>query len=243
MKRTARLIGALSAVLASVVLTATPASAHPLGNFTVNRYTGILLSPDGFTVDHVIDLAEIPTAQLGDRIDDLPALAERECATSREGLTLTASGSAVPLALDDASAATQSGEGDLPIVRITCTFTGRAELEAGQVTFEDTSAPGAVGWREVTAVGDEMTLSTTDVPAESISDRLTSYPEDLLQSPLSVASATLTISPGDPQAAFPVPPAMRSLQPRPMPAGSPPRPPPWWPTEAASPPDWPCLLP
>ncbi len=203
MRLTMRLLVAIGVVAAHLVLTAAPASAHPLGNFTVNRYTGILVSPQGFTVDHVVDLAEIPTAQLGDRINDLPLLAERECTTSSRGLTLTASGSAVPLSLKDASATTQAGEGGLPVTRITCAFTAQAELEAGEVTFEDTTAPGAVGWREVTALGDEMTLSSSDVPAQSISDRLTSYPDNLLESPVSVETAALTITPGGPAGALP----------------------------------------
>ena len=119
-----RLLAALGAVVACLALTAAPASAHPLGNFTVNLYTGILVSPDGVTVDHVMDLAEIPTAQLGDRIDDLPVLADRECTTSARGLALTASGSAVALTLDEASASTRVGEGGLPTTRISCTFSG-----------------------------------------------------------------------------------------------------------------------
>ena len=97
----ARLALALGAVASCVVVWAAPASAHPLGNFTVNRYTGILVSPDGFEVDHVVDLAEIPTSQLGDAIDDLPALAAEECESTARGLDLRADGRAVRLAVQD----------------------------------------------------------------------------------------------------------------------------------------------
>ncbi len=72
MRLLARVLLALGAIAASLVITAGPAAAHPLGNFTVNRYTGILVSPTGVQVDHVVDLAEIPTAQLGRR-DRRPA--------------------------------------------------------------------------------------------------------------------------------------------------------------------------
>ena len=44
------------------------AGAHPLGNFTVNRYSGIELSGDRIYVHHVLDLAEIPTLQEGSRV-------------------------------------------------------------------------------------------------------------------------------------------------------------------------------
>ena len=73
MRLLVRLLLVLGALSASVVIAAAPASAHPLGNFTVNRYTGILVQADGVEIDHVVDLAEIPTAQLGEAIDDLPA--------------------------------------------------------------------------------------------------------------------------------------------------------------------------
>ena len=203
MRVLARLLIALGAIAGCLFVVAGPAAAHPLGNFTVNRYTGILVSPDGVEVDHVVDLAEIPTAQLGTQIDDLPALAERECATTARGLDLAAGGDALRLTLERAKASVADGEGGLPITRITCAFTGSADIGAGEVTFTDSTAPGSVGWREVTAVGDEMTLTSSDVPDVSTSDRLTSYPEDLLQSPLDVTSATLVVSPGGPAGELP----------------------------------------
>ncbi len=203
MRSLARLLIALGAVAGCLFVAAGPASAHPLGNFTVNRYTGILVSPEGVQVDHVVDLAEIPTAQLGSAIDDLPALAARECATTGRGLDVQAGGSVVRLTLESSAASIADGEGGLPITRITCAYSGAADIGAGEVTFTDSTAPGSVGWREVTAVGDEMTLTSSDVPDVSTSDRLTSYPKDLLQSPLDVASATLVVSPGGPPGVLP----------------------------------------
>ena len=147
MSRLARLLLVLGAIAASLFVTAAPASAHPLGNFTVNRYTGILVSPDGVRLDHVIDLAEIPTAQLGDGIDDLPALAEEECATAGRGLEVTVSGTVVPLTVESSTATTTAGEGGLPVTRISCGFAGDVEVGAGEVSFEDRTAPGSVGWR------------------------------------------------------------------------------------------------
>ena len=53
----------------AAVWPSTGALAHPLGNFTVNRYSGIHVSPHELRVDYVVDLAEIPTFQemRGDR--------------------------------------------------------------------------------------------------------------------------------------------------------------------------------
>ena len=57
-------------VVAALAALARPggASAHPLGNFTVNHYAGIELSGDRVFVHYVLDLAEIPTFQSGDRV-------------------------------------------------------------------------------------------------------------------------------------------------------------------------------
>ena len=152
----------------------------------------------------MVDLAEIPTAQLGDAIDDLPALAARECATTTDGLAVTAGGDGVRLELEDATASVSDGEGGLPVTRITCRYSGcRRHRAPARSTFEDSTAPGSVGWREVTAVGDRMTLTSADVPSDSTSERLTSYPEDLLESPLDVTSATLVVATGGPAGALP----------------------------------------
>ena len=67
MRRLAAVVAAL--VVVGVIL-AQPreASAHPLGNFTVNHYAGIELAGDRVFVRYVLDLAEIPTFQSGDRV-------------------------------------------------------------------------------------------------------------------------------------------------------------------------------
>ena len=46
----------------------TSALAHPLGNFTINRYSGVELSGDHVYVHYVLDVAEIPTIQEGAQI-------------------------------------------------------------------------------------------------------------------------------------------------------------------------------
>ena len=101
-----------------------PASAHPLGNFTVNRYTGILVSPDGVEVDHVVDLAEIPTAQLGDGDRRPAALAARECATTARWARGERAAAPYASPLESASASTADGEGGLPVTRISCAYSG-----------------------------------------------------------------------------------------------------------------------
>ena len=44
------------------------ASAHPLGNFTVNHFTRIEASGDHLYLRYVLDMAEIPTFQARDEV-------------------------------------------------------------------------------------------------------------------------------------------------------------------------------
>src|SRR5437588_7128319 len=55
----------IAGVLLGVALALAPAAAdaHPLGNFTVNHYLGVVVRPDAVILDYVIDMAEIPTFQ------------------------------------------------------------------------------------------------------------------------------------------------------------------------------------
>ena len=57
------LCGALAASLSATP----PAGAHPLGNFTINRYAGIEVAGSEVYVRYALDVAEIPTYQLGPR--------------------------------------------------------------------------------------------------------------------------------------------------------------------------------
>src|SRR5207237_3274490 len=47
----------------AAVLVAAVAHAHPLGNFTINRYAALRVEPGAFNVRYVVDMAEIPAFQ------------------------------------------------------------------------------------------------------------------------------------------------------------------------------------
>ncbi|MGH2777688.1 MAG: hypothetical protein ACRDJB_03465, partial [Actinomycetota bacterium] len=63
MRRGRRLL--VLVALASCALWAVPvgAGAHPLGNFTINQYSGIEVATDKVVVHYAVDMAEIPTIQ------------------------------------------------------------------------------------------------------------------------------------------------------------------------------------
>jgi nickel/cobalt transporter (NicO) family protein len=189
-----------------VLLVASAASAHPLGNFTVNRFSRIVLLPGHVRVDYVIDMAEIPTFQTMPAIDtnhdgtaspqELAAWATARAAAVVKHLELSIDDA--PVALQPAGAAAQllSGQGGLDTLRFEGTFMGDAPT-TGSLAYEDRNFTGRIGWQEVVAVGAEgAALSQTSVPTQSVSDELRSYPQDLLSSPLAVSSMTAAFAPG-----------------------------------------------
>jgi len=195
-----RVLAVAAAVAALVLAPAPAASAHPLGNVSVNHFTGLLLADDHALAEHIVDLAEIPTTQLGGRIDDLEQLAGDECATVAGDLRLEVGGTVAPFAVTDATASTADGQAGLTVTRVSCLL--RAEYppieSATTVRLDDEIGGSQQGWREITARGDGTTLIGSSVATSSISDRLTDYPSDLLESPLDIRSATVTVEPGGP---------------------------------------------
>ena len=79
MSRVKRLVALIVAVVA-LALAAT-ASAHPLGNFTINHYNRVQPSGDRIYVLYVLDMAEIPTFRARQTMTSLGGYAS---ATSRE---------------------------------------------------------------------------------------------------------------------------------------------------------------
>ncbi|MFF3502816.1 sulfite exporter TauE/SafE family protein [Streptomyces sp. NPDC003247] len=175
------------------------ASAHPLGNFTVNRYDGLIAAPGRLLVDHVEDLAEIPATQAKPDVGrlGLTEWARRRCATAAAGSALTVDGRPVTLTSTAAEAAVRPGQAGLDTLRVECRLTAPLpEDRTVSVGFRGAGGSAGPGWREITARGDRMTLTASDVPAESVSGELIDYPRELLSSPADTATASLRVRPG-----------------------------------------------
>jgi nickel/cobalt exporter len=205
--RRAAALAALAILL--LVAGATGAAAHPLGNFTVNTYSGLRVGPGRLVVDYVVDMAEIPAFQTRQAIDadhdgevadaEAAAWRARECPRLAGGLRVSVDGRPAPLAVTGSSLRFPAGVGGLETLRLECALA--APLPAtGSLAYTDTNLENRAGWREITAVGDRATLETVDVPPTSSSARLTTYPEDQLSSPLDQRAATLRYRPGGPPA-------------------------------------------
>ncbi|MDF3299960.1 nickel transporter [Streptomyces tropicalis] len=197
----ARAAAVLAAAAALALVPAGTAAAHPLGNFTVNHYDGLVAAPGLLRVDHVEDLAEIPATQARPGIDrlGLTAWARQRCADAARGSRVAVDGRHVPLTAARSRARLRPGQAGLNTLRVECRFT--APLPAGRpaaVVFHGEGNADGPGWREITARGDRTTLTASDVPAVSSSHELTRYPAGLLSSPAATSTASLRVRPGGP---------------------------------------------
>ena len=202
---------ALMVALAAVGLVVAPASvasAHPLGNFTVNHYDGLTLRSAGVDVLAVVDTAEIPTAQAQPHVDtdgdgrlsdvERSAYAVTTCAEVANALTLTITGRQVRFAVTGAPTyELRAGAAGLAVSRLTCSMHAAADLSVQrQVSFADHYLADRIGWREITARAVGVHLRASPVPQRSVSAELRHYPNDLLSSPLDVRATTVTVLPG-----------------------------------------------
>lgn len=183
------------------------AAAHPLGNFTINRWAGIEVGARTVVVDYAVDMAELPAfteLRRADRDGD-GRLAEPErdaylatvVAEIARGLALAIDGRAVPLAVDTRALEVGPGAGGMPTLRIDVRYTTPLAAGDGGLELHDTNWQGRAGWREVVArPGRGMHLDASSVPATDASRMLRSYPDDLLTAPLALSDARLRFASG-----------------------------------------------
>jgi nickel/cobalt exporter len=184
------------------------ASAHPLGNFTVNQYARIEVSADGPRIVYVLDMAEVPAFQeikaidaSGDgEIDDgeRTAYLDRMAGTIGRALELTVDGQLLTLQAEDASLAFPDGQAGLQLIRLKAVFVPAAALRLNDgdqmVTFVNTYQTDRLGWREIIVTHDEgVTVSGIDLPESDTSRELTAYPDELLGSPLDQTEASFSV--------------------------------------------------
>jgi nickel/cobalt transporter (NicO) family protein len=165
-------------VLAALVLPAA-ASAHPLGNFTINRFSRLETSGPRLYVLYVLDMAEIPTFQAG-KID--PQAYARRIARNAE---LSVDGRRARLTPLAHALAHPRGAGGLHTTRLELVLRGPILRRQSRVVYHDNNYRGRIGWKEI-VVG---------AKAHSISDELRAYPKDLLQSPLDVTTVVTQLAP------------------------------------------------
>ena len=208
-----RITAGLAAALLALLVPAI-ALAHPLGNFTINHFAALRIAPATISLDVVIDRAEIPAFQESQRIDldgdGVVTLAELErerqaaCLALAPDLRLAVEGTALAPSLIAAGLSLLPGAGNLPTMRLVCEFEAALSspiASTATVSFEDRSSSERIGWREIVVLGDGTTIAGAGAAPNGgtgASNRLTSYPTDLLTQPLDVRSVSVTVSPGGP---------------------------------------------
>jgi len=173
----------------------------------VNTYSGLVVRPDSISVDFVVDMAEIPAYQtrqdtgIGDSpADGAPAVQfrSRECDQIAGHISLQAGARPLALHVVSTSLSFPPGQAGLSTLRLTCSLLSEPTERPAGATYRSDNFTDRVGWREITAAGDRMRLVGSDAPATSVSARLTTYPANLLTSPLDQRQASFTVQPGGP---------------------------------------------
>jgi nickel/cobalt transporter (NicO) family protein len=186
---------ALLLAIAILALAAPAASAHPLGNFSINHLTTVEVSKERVELHYVLDQAEIPTVE--ERRLPRGEVLDRKRREVEERLILRVDGREVPLAIaPGASLAYRPGAAGLKTTRV------ELDLRAGvriprRVEVRDETFPGRVGWKAIVSKPGSGTAVRTDAPSGDPTHGLRRYPQDLLSSPLDRREASFGVRPGD----------------------------------------------
>ena len=189
----ARWIAAALTLVAALATSCADASAHPLGNNSVNHLVYVKVFDNRVSLLYVLDQAEYPT--LRDLRAGTPRrLYSRKLAEVRRRVTVNADGR--PRALEvnpGADMRFRAGAGNLPTVRITIPLIARVR-GARRVTVRDATFPGQRGVALVVPMAARGTaVRRLDGPVNDPSQGLRLLPPG---GQYADRTATLTVSPG-----------------------------------------------
>jgi nickel/cobalt exporter len=190
-----RLGFAVAAAIAGLaVLGAAGASAHPLGNFSINHLSQVSISAERVDVRYTLDQAEIPTFQ--ERSLGAQRLLARKRVEIGRGLRLVVNGRAVPLTVEaGARISFPPGQGGLKLTRVELALTA-AVTRPRRVEFRDETFAGRVGWKDVIIQAGRGTAVKSSIPTTDPTNGLRSYPADKLASPLDRRGASFAVTAG-----------------------------------------------
>ena len=206
-RRIPRILAASLVAACWIVGGASPALAHPIGNFTINLYSGVHVLPGHVRIDYVLEMAEISTQEQKPGMDldgdgeittvEQDSWGDRASAQILTNLTLVANGQPVELTLTDSTMRFRPGQAELDLIYMTATFDGTLP-GSGEVRYTDANYTTRPGWREISvsaAPGTAIIASST--PDHSVSGELKAYPPEMFDQPLNVTDATFSFQPSD----------------------------------------------
>lgn len=198
----------LGASIFFIMLAPTVALAHPLGNFTVNRYSRLVVAGSQIQLIYIVDMAEVPAHQERTQMDqngdktidpaEQAAYVAQLLDTLPEQLILRLNGQQSRWRLEQYDLTFPAGQAGLPTLRLVTHWTTPLDAQAAgwSADYHDESYSDRLGWQEVVVQATEgAILAEASVPAVDVSQELRSYPDNLLQSPLAVNQATFRFTP------------------------------------------------
>ncbi len=204
-----RLVFAPLLLAVALLATATSVSAHPLGNFTVNRYSRLELQPGSVLVRYVLDMAEIPAFQEREQIDadhdgTITRVEHEQYLTSKlEDITgnlhLVVDGEPLRLEPREQLLEFPPGQGGLATLRLSARFVASlpSRQTPWQASYRDDNFAGRLGWQEIVVrAAGGMSLLESTAPVEDRSGELQAYPEDMLQSPPAISNVDFRFEAG-----------------------------------------------
>ena len=204
-KRMSLLIGSS---LALILLWPSIALAHPLGNFTVNRYSRLTVADNQIHLTYIVDMAEIPAHQERTRMDangdgsvdqaEQDAYVTQRLATLPIQLSLQLNGVTQTWTRVQHKLTFPAGQAGLPTLRLVTEWSTPFDAQTAlwQADYQDTTYADHIGWQEVIVQsGNGAQLQSSSVPTTDLSQELRTYPDNLLQSPLTVNQASFQFIP------------------------------------------------
>jgi len=180
----------MGAMVLLYVLLPQPASAHPLGNFTVNHLSRLTVAGGSIDVRYVLDLAEIPSVALDGSLSpngsptraDYARWGAAHAAEIAPQLELWVDGARVGLAVGAVSVMTRPGAAGLPTIYLRADYRAALPPNARALSYLDRTEPARLGWKDVVLA-----------PATEPTNELRVYPSALVGSPRSRLALAATI--------------------------------------------------
>jgi nickel/cobalt transporter (NicO) family protein len=184
------------------------ASAHPLGNFTINHFSQLSIAPHQVTIQSVVDMAEIPAFQALQVADtnrdkvtsdaELKAYLEQIVPRYAKNLVLEVDHRSIPLRLKAKMVSLPPGAGGLSTLRMEWEMTGEISglnlSEVHQLRFEDENDRTRIGWREMVVNSESVNVFDSSAYRNSLTNALRNYPQDLLTTPLQESIVNLSFT-------------------------------------------------
>jgi nickel/cobalt exporter len=172
------------------------ASAHPLGNFTVNHLTYVEVSADRVDLLYILDQAEIPTFREQRANPSRADVLRRKVAHARGTLVLTVNGRRVQLQPSPgAKLSFPPGQAGLDTTRVELPFVARVK-NPRRVELRDNSYDGLLGYTDMVARPGRGTAVRTKVSRADPTNGLRTYRGTALKEAPQDRVGTFSVKPG-----------------------------------------------